>query len=56
MNHKQALGSRKNIVKHYRKQMPTIQAVQKQDMSAKPTEEPNALPLKWLADEPLWVG
>lgn len=36
--------------------MPNVQAVQKQDASAKSTEQPKALPLKWLRDEPVWVG
>lgn len=36
--------------------MPNIQAVQKQDASAKPTDQPKSLPLKWVTDEPVWVG
>lgn len=52
----QALSGTKNIVRQYRKQMANVQAVQKQDASAKPTEQPKALPLKWLTDDPVWVG
>ncbi|ERE67108.1 keratin, type I cytoskeletal 18 [Cricetulus griseus] len=52
----QSLDSRKDLVRRYGKQLATIQAVQKLDTNDGPSEEPKALPMKWLTDEPVWVG
>ncbi|ERE73773.1 ankyrin repeat domain-containing protein 18A-like protein [Cricetulus griseus] len=46
--------SRKDLVRRYGKQLPTIHAVQKLGANDGPSEEPKALPLKWLTDEPVW--
>ncbi|MGE9640383.1 pol protein pepsin-like aspartate protease and reverse transcriptase [Escherichia coli] len=46
----------KDLVRRYGKRLPTIHAVQKLGTNDGPSEEPKALPLKWLTDEPVWVG
>ncbi|ERE66477.1 putative HERV-K-7p22.1 provirus ancestral Pol protein [Cricetulus griseus] len=55
-NYVQSLDSRKDLVRRYGKRLPTIHAVQKLDINDGPSEEPKALPLKWLTDKPVWVG
>ncbi|MBV2133728.1 pol protein [Pseudomonas sp. MAP12] len=55
-NYVQSLDSRKDLVRRYGKRLPTIHAVQKLGTNDGPSEEPKALPLKWLTDEPVWVG
>ncbi|ERE69715.1 sorting nexin-6-like protein [Cricetulus griseus] len=55
-NYVQSLDSRKDLVRRYGKRLPTIHAVQKLGTNDRPSEEPKALPLKWLTDEPAWVG
>ncbi|ERE73597.1 Pol polyprotein [Cricetulus griseus] len=54
-NYVQSLDSRKDLVRHYGKRLPTIYAVQKLGTNDGSSEEPKALPLKWLTDEPIWV-
>ncbi|ERE66211.1 hypothetical protein H671_8g19591 [Cricetulus griseus] len=53
-NYVQSLDSRKDLVRRYGKQLLTIHAVQKLGTNNGPSEEPKALPLKWLTDEPVW--
>ncbi|ERE83527.1 putative Pol polyprotein [Cricetulus griseus] len=55
-NYVQSLDSRKDLVRHYGKRLPTIHVVQKLGTNEGPSEEPKTLPLKWLTDEPVWVG
>ncbi|ERE82860.1 putative Pol polyprotein [Cricetulus griseus] len=54
-NYVQSLDSRKDLVRRYGKRLPTIHAVQKLGTNYGPSEEPKALSLKWLTDEPVWV-
>ncbi|MGE9501733.1 hypothetical protein ACQP3D_25365, partial [Escherichia coli] len=56
VNYIQSLDGRKNLVRRYGKRLPTIQAVQKLGTNDIPSEEPKALPVKWLTDEHVWVG
>ncbi|ERE72946.1 Pol polyprotein [Cricetulus griseus] len=55
-NYVQSLDSSKDLVIHNGKRLPTIHAVQKLGTNDGPSEEPKALPLKWLPDETVWVG
>ncbi|ERE71777.1 putative HERV-K-22q11.21 provirus ancestral Pol protein [Cricetulus griseus] len=55
-NYVHSLDSRKDLVRRYGKRLPTIYAVQKLNTNDGPAEEPKALLLKWLTDEPLWVA
>ncbi|ERE69718.1 Pol polyprotein [Cricetulus griseus] len=55
-NYVQSLDSRTDLVRRYGKRLPTIHAVQQLGTNDGPSEEPKALPLKWLTDEPVWVG
>ncbi|ERE68472.1 putative Pol polyprotein [Cricetulus griseus] len=55
-NYVQSLDNRKDLVRHYGKQLTTIHAVQKLSTNDGPSEKPKALPLKWLTDEPVCVG
>ncbi|MGE9714899.1 hypothetical protein ACQP3F_24950, partial [Escherichia coli] len=47
-NYVQSLDSREDLARSYGKWLPTIQAVQKLNTNDRPSEEPKALPLKWL--------
>ncbi|MGE9575202.1 hypothetical protein ACQP3C_29645, partial [Escherichia coli] len=55
-NYVQSMDSRKDLVRRYGKRLPTIHAVQKLNTNDRPSEEPKALPLKWLTYKPVWVG
>ena len=55
-NSRKLLDSRKDQVRCHGKWLPTIRAVQTLNTNVRRSEEPKALPLKWLTDEPVWIG